>query len=48
MVFEVTSQQRACARDVINRIGGQEAKGLTTLEAQNKLRGPKGNDHGST
>jgi carboxyl-terminal processing protease len=43
-VFEGSPAYRAGVRrgDVIASIAGESAKGWTTLEAQNKLRGPKG------
>jgi carboxyl-terminal processing protease len=43
-VFEGSPAYRAGVRrgDVIAAIAGESAKGWTTLEAQNKLRGPKG------
>ena len=43
-VFEGSPAYRAGVRrgDVISSIAGESAKGWTTLEAQNKLRGPKG------
>ena len=46
LVFEGSPAYKNGVRrgDVIAKIGGQDAKGLTTLEAQNKLRGPKGHD----
>src|SRR5436189_5871280 len=43
-VFEGSPAYKKGVRrgDVIAKIGGQDAKGITTTEAQNKLRGPKG------
>src|SRR5439155_11662500 len=43
-VFEGSPAHKKGVRrgDVIAKIGGQDAKGMTTTEAQNKLRGPKG------
>ena len=43
-VFEGSPAHRKGIRrgDVIAKIAGQDAKGITTQEAQNKLRGPKG------
>src|SRR5207247_1353403 len=43
-VFEGSPAYKKGVRrgDVIAKIAGQDAKGITTTEAQNKLRGPKG------
>jgi carboxyl-terminal processing protease len=43
-VFEGSPAHRKGIRrgDIISKIGGVDAKGMTTADAQNKLRGPKG------
>src|SRR6476620_3772113 len=43
-VFEGSPAHKKGVRrgDIITKIAGQDAKGMTTTDAQNKLRGPKG------
>ena len=50
LVFEGSPAYKLGVRrgDVIANIEGQSAKGITTLEAQNKLRGPRGTTVTST